>query len=113
MAIGEAAEGTTHPLIELVPATAGDTEPTLSPDETYGARIETTSVQFVVSSLSRNPLEAWTIAAQVKLLYDGQYMSLGATQNIVDVKRDDPGNEVRDYNNDSWNILITYTYKYG
>lgn len=113
MTIGESPPGTTHPLIEVVAGTGGDTTPTLSPDEVYGSRIESTIIQFICHSLNRSPLEAWQIAKQVELLYDGAFMTLSSSQSIVDVQRDNPGNEVRDYFDDSWNVIETYTYTYG
>lgn len=112
MTLGQAPAGTKHPLIELVTG-SGSTEPTLSPDLANGARLEITLVDFVIQSVKQNNEEAWDIAALLKTLYDGQILSLGATQNMVNVERQGPGAEVQDLADDSWNIIVTYEYTYG
>ena len=113
MTIGEAPEGTARPLVELVAGVGGETNPTLDPDATKVARLETTNVDFIIHDVAASPLAAENVAAALKVLYDGAFMSLGATQNMVDVQRVNPGNLVRDYNDDSWNLIVTYTYTYG
>lgn len=113
MTQGTAPVGTKHPLIEIVASAGGDTAETINCDEPLGSRIETANLDFICQSVKPSPLEAWQVAAEVKSLYDGQILSLGATQNMVDVKRGNPGVQVEDYDDDSFNIIISYTYMYG
>lgn len=112
MTQGYSPEGTSHPLIELLGNQGGSTDETIGGDA-FGARIETALIDFVVHSTNRSPLQAWQVAAEVKRLYDGEILTLSSSQNMVDVKRNNPGIVLQDYDDNSWNVALSYTYMYG